>query len=240
MSLTLGLRGSPQSSLSDPSSDSIPFQQQGAVDWVSLGSHAVRASIDVIPRISTAGVDPWTLVVGRAIGGSFEWRHVGRERFDAALQSRVCIPGFKEVLWFGVGIKNIVDVLASTDQGAACAALCSCLSECYSVPFSAGVLVEMTKSAGAPEDTTPSLQQWRALINSCAGIFAASNFGIRAEHFMGLDGEARIANNAFANVSDRGERGEGRGAVGVVYHQEKQLPKHCSILENCQRVCCTR
>jgi hypothetical protein len=71
--------------------------------------------------------------------------------------------------------------LASTDQGAACAALCSCLLECYSVPFSAGVLVEMTKSAGAPEDTTPSLQQWRVLINSCAGIFAASNFGISVD-----------------------------------------------------------
>ena len=57
-------------------------------------------------------------------------------------------------------------------------------------------MIEMTQAAGAPEKLSPSLQQWRELVDSCAGLVANSTFGIHAEHFMKLDGHRKIADYA--------------------------------------------
>ena len=192
MSFTLGVRDRTASG-QRPTNAIGQFQQQGTVDWTRLAFASVSSSISILSRVSLANVDPYTIFASQVVAGDLAWSEEGRERFDAALRSSQGIPGYHKALWFGFGVKHIIDVLTSTEQGARCAALCACLSECYTVSYASGVMAEMVKASKFPLDTTPSLQQWRALVDSCAGILAASPFGIRAEFFMHFDGEPYVA-----------------------------------------------
>jgi hypothetical protein len=79
--LTIRDRTAPGSS-NESATDPIHFQQQGTVDWTSLTKNTVSASIDVLSRISAAGIDPYTIVVSRAVGGRLVWSSLGRKRFD--------------------------------------------------------------------------------------------------------------------------------------------------------------
>lgn len=49
------------------SSAVVPFAQQGSVDWVALSNASAHFSVGVLARLSKAGIDPFTLQVGRAI-----------------------------------------------------------------------------------------------------------------------------------------------------------------------------
>ena len=140
------------------------------------------------------------------VAGDLVWSEQGRERFDTALRSSYGVPGYHKALWFGLGIKHIIEVLTSTEQGARCSALCACLAECYTVSYASGVLFEMVKALKIDVDTVPSLQQWPALVDSCAGLLAKSLFGIRTEQFMHLDGEAHVAgdNSCYEHQQTRG------------------------------------
>ena len=113
------------------------------------------------------------------------------------------------MLWFGFGVKHPATALVATEQGTICAALCSCLAECYSTSFAAEILLEMTRAARELDEMTPSLIQWHSLVRSCAGLVAKSTFGIEAEQMMRLAGDQRVANlNRRAGeglfVADRG------------------------------------
>ncbi len=113
------------------------------------------------------------------------------------------------MLWFGFGVKHIATALVATEQGTICAALCSCLAECYSTNFAAEILMEMTKEARELDEMTPSLLQWHNLVKSCAGLVTKSTFGIEAEQMMRLAGDWRVAvSNRRAGegffVADRG------------------------------------
>ena len=107
----------PQGSLSGSNSELVPFQQTRTIDWANLGNSSINASLNVLARISKANIDGLTIVVGRAIGGLFEWKDIGRERFDQALHSCKGMAGYKNVLWFGFGIEHITHVLTSHRSG---------------------------------------------------------------------------------------------------------------------------
>ena len=64
---------------------SAPFQQQGSVDWVELSSRSVQFSIAVLARLSRAGIDPFTLQVGRAICANFSLQPIAQERITDAI-----------------------------------------------------------------------------------------------------------------------------------------------------------
>ena len=181
------------SSVPASGSDHVRFQQQGQVDWTNLSTNSLNASIQVLSRISAAGIDPFTIVIGQAIGGSLLWRDPRRRRFDEALQQCHGLASYRNILWFGFGVKHIAHIITATDQGATCAALCACLAECYSTTFTAGILMEMTKASKPSTETVPSLAQWRSLVDSCAGLVTNSTFGVRAEQLMRLEGNTRIA-----------------------------------------------
>ena len=170
------------------------FAQQGTIDWTSLARTSLNASVDVLARISAFNVDPYTIIVGRVIVGSLRCSSLGLERFNDAVRQSKGLASYRNVLWFGFGIKHIVHVLSATEEGEACAALLACLSECYSVSHVATILVEMTKIVRMKQSTLtpPSLQQWRDLVDSCAGLVAKSNFAIHAEHLMSLDGNSTL------------------------------------------------
>ena len=187
-----------------PDSEAVPFQQQGTVDWTLLGKTGITAALGILGRISAANVDGLTVVVARAIGSHFAWHGIGRERFDQAVNSCTGVATYHKALWIGFGIRHTVHVMASTDQGAVCAALCVCLAECYTVPYVAGVMLEITQQSGAPDELSPSLQQWRMLVESCAGLVSKSTFGLHAEHFMKFDGQKRVSGNSGHYRDGRG------------------------------------
>ncbi len=196
-------------SSSNTNSGAVSFQQQGSVDWTALSSNSLHASVQILSRISAAGIDPFTIVMGQAVCGTLVWGAEGRKRFDQALQKCRGLAGYRNILWLGFGIKHVLSILTSTEQGATCAALCSCLAECYGSDLAAEIMLEMTKASKPTTETVPSLVQWRNLVNSCAGLVATSTFSIRAEQLMRLAGESRIAlegRRAQAN-SWRGDRG---------------------------------
>lgn len=118
------------------------FPQQGTVDWTKLAFTSVRSSINILSRVSLANVDTYTIFVSQVVAGGLLWSEEDRERFDMALRSSHGVPGYQNALWFGFGIKHIIDVLKSTEQGARCAALCACLAECYTVSYASGMLPE--------------------------------------------------------------------------------------------------
>ena len=189
-------------SSSQTTSGAVNFQQQGSVDWTALSSNSLHASVQILSRISAAGIDPFTIVMGQAVCGTLVWGSEGRKRFDQALQKCRGLAGYRNVLWFGFGVKHVASILTSTEQGATCAALCSCLAECYGSDLAANIILEMTKASKPTTETVPSLVQWRNLINACAGLVTASTFSIRAEQLMRLAGRSRIAPNERSGKLD--------------------------------------
>ena len=187
----------------------VQFPQQGSLDWISLGSQSGTLSIQLIQRISAAGIDGYTVLVGRAVCGTLVCGSGGRLRFLKALELCKGLAGYRSILWFGFGVKHIATALVSTEQGTTCAALCACLAECYSTNFAAEILMEMTREAKESDEMMPSLLQWHDLVRSCAGLVTRSTFGVHAEQMMRLAGDWRIANTnrrAAADffVADRG------------------------------------
>ena len=187
----------------------LAFQQQGSLDWTSLAANGGTLSIQLLQRISAAGIDPYTALVGQAVCGSLRCGSGGRKRFIQALESCKGLAGYRNALWFGFGVRHIATALVASEQGATCAALCSCLAECYSTHFAAEVLMEMTKASTDSSETIPSLLQWHNLVKSCAGLVTKSTFGIQAEQMMRLVGDLRIASplrryTTGAFIGDRG------------------------------------
>lgn len=190
----------------------VNFAQQGSVDWTALVSGGGNLSVQLLQRISAAGIDPFTIVVGQTVCGKFLWGPDGRKRFDEALQRCRGLAGYRNALWFGFGVRHVASILTATDQGAICAALCACIAECYTSDYAAEVLMEMTKIS-QPFEITPSLVQWRNLVNSCAGLVTNSTFGIRAETFMRLVGDWRL--NSW-----QGRPGPWTGYRGAAHQRE--------------------
>lgn len=129
----------------------------------------------------------------------------GRKRFLDALQQCRGSAGYRNVLWFGFGVKHIAYELSATDQGATCAALCACLAECYSADFTAEVLMEMTRAFKEADVTIPSLIQWHNLVKACGGLVTNSTFPLRAEKFMRLvdDGQRHYyGSRGFAHKAE--------------------------------------
>ena len=171
----------------------VAFQQQGSLDWTSLAASGGTLSLQLLQRISAAGIDPYTALVGQAVCGSLRCGSGGRTRFLQALESCKGLAGYRNALWFGFGVRHIATALVASEQGTTCAAICSCLVECYSTHFAAEILMEMTKASTDSSETIPSLLQWHNLVKSCAGLVTKSTFGIKAEQMMRLVGEFRIA-----------------------------------------------
>ena len=119
------------------------FQQQGTLDWVNLSKEAISFSFNVLSRLSAAGVDPYTLTVGQAIGNNFRLSAVGWRNVEAAIANLKAYPGFAEIIWYGFGLKTLPKLLATTEQGTVFLALCAALSECYHRDVAAEILFEL-------------------------------------------------------------------------------------------------
>lgn len=171
-----------------PSSGLANFAQQGSVDWVSLSNSTLSFSVEVLSRFSKAGVEMVTVAVGQAIFSAYNIPPEGQKRLSDAVSKLQAFSSYGKVLWFGFGIKHVVRSLCETEQGAACAAMCACLSVSYDTFYASKVLKELADACLTPTTLTPALSQWAALINVCAGAVTDSKFPVLVEGFSSLVG----------------------------------------------------
>jgi hypothetical protein len=162
------------------------FSQQGQVDWVGLANHSVSFTVGVLSRLSKAGVDPLTVVMGRTLFCNMSLSKEGQERVFDALSSLKSFSSFGQVLWFGFGVRHVVHEITGTEEGMTCVAISAALQVSYNSLFAAEVFRELSQSHGAPDSLLPALHQWRALVEVSAGVLTASKFPRL------LDGFARI------------------------------------------------
>lgn len=159
-----------------PQNASPAFSQQGSVDWVELSSRSVHFSVAVLARLSKAGVDPFTLQVGKAICFNLGLEPKGQEKISDAILKLKKYSSYGDLIWFGFGVKHIVTDLAETEEGLTLVALCAALTSTYDSLFAARVLRELCILCKAPQSFTPALRQWKALVELCAGILTSSHF----------------------------------------------------------------
>lgn len=168
------------------SSNSNTFAQQGTVDWTMLSGSTVNFTVEVLARLSKAGVELITVAVGQAMFTGFNLDPDGQKRFSDALSRLKAFSSYGSVMWFGFGVKHIVRTLSETEQGLTCAAICACLSLSYNKFFCSKVLKSLADQQRAPNSLMPSLSQWAALVNICSGAVLDSQFPRLVEGYSRL------------------------------------------------------
>ncbi|KFY02187.1 hypothetical protein O988_02339 [Pseudogymnoascus sp. VKM F-3808] len=157
-------------------SSSDAFAQQGTVDWTRLSASTVNFTIEVLGRLSKAGVEPLTVAMGQGIFSCFHLDPDGEKRFSDAIARLKAFSSYGNAMWFGFGVKHIVRTLSETEQGATCGAICACLSVSYDKFFCSKVLKALADQQRTPNSLMPSLSQWAALVNICSGAVLGSRF----------------------------------------------------------------
>ena len=175
------------------------FQQQGSVDWVELSGRSVSFSVAVLARLSKAGIDPFTLQVGRAICTNFSLDPVAQQRIFEAIQALRKFGSYGDIIWFGFGVKHVVNDLAETEQGLTLVALCAALSSTYNSLFGAQVLRGLCGLCKAPQDFSPAIRQWKILVELCSGILNVGHFALLLDGFRRVVSGGRTVPDLVAN-----------------------------------------
>ena len=175
------------------------FQQQGTVDWVELSGRSVNFSVAVLARLSKAGIDPFTLQVGRAICTNFSLDPVAQQRISKAIQALRKFGSYRNIMWFGFGVKDVVTDLTETEQGLTLVALCAALSSTYNSLFGAHVLRDLCGLCKAPQDFSPAIRQWKIFVELCSGILNVGHFALLLDGFRRLVSGGRNAPDLAAN-----------------------------------------
>ncbi|KAF5610863.1 hypothetical protein F25303_14519 [Fusarium sp. NRRL 25303] len=156
----------------------VGFQQQGTVDWISMANGTVGFSVDVLSRLSKAGVEALTIYAARAIFTNIRLGEVGERRLNDALEAAKAFPSVSNILWFGFGVKHIIRSMQESSEGLACLGICASLTEQYSTVIAAKVLRELFLLYSPPADLTPTLRQWISLVEASEGLLGPTDFGL--------------------------------------------------------------
>ena len=170
----------------------LAFPQQGQIDWVAFGRTIYSASFAVMQRLAAAGVQPITHGAGLALAYRFQVSDIGTRRMNEALESLRIYPAFDAVILFGFGYQSFVKLLAETELGIRCIALCSCLVETHSEELAAWVLRELWSTNKFPKEYEPSYAQFLALVKANAGVVAGTTFGETVYIMLGEDRKSTI------------------------------------------------
>lgn len=100
----------------------------------------MQISVAVLARLSKAGVDPFTLQVGKAACFNIALGPPGQERISDEIFKLKKYSSYGELIWFGFGVKQIVTDLAETEEGMTLVGLCTALTTTYDSLFTARVL----------------------------------------------------------------------------------------------------
>ena len=190
----MSVRNEPTSSRSEVVvvNSGLGFPQTGSWDWVSLGKTVTTFSVNALARYCGAKVNPYTVVVGRAMCKVFQLAPAGRRNMEKALASLKSVSSINSALYFGFGVQSPLHLLAETEEGTCCLAICAALRECYHENVAVEVLLELARSFTAvPGEYMPSSLEWKALLQLCSGALAQTSISIRAEHFMSLFRETK-------------------------------------------------
>lgn len=180
---------------------SARFQQQGSVDWVELSGRSVQFSVAMLARLSKAGIDPFTLQVGRAICTNFSLHPIAQGRISDAILALKKFGSYGDVIWFGFGVKHVVTDLAETEEGLTLVALCAALSTTYDALYGARVLRQLCYLCKAPQLFTPAIRQWKIFVELCAGILTTGHFVLVLDGFRRLVSGGRKRSRIEANRS---------------------------------------
>lgn len=180
------------------------FAQTGQVDWVAFGNTLWSTSSAVLQRFASAGVQPVTYGAVLALASQFQLDRVGKQRMHNALKSLHGVAGLERLLWFGFGVRSFVQVMADTDMGVKCVALCSCLVEVHGEDASAWILEELWRLHGYPQEYLPSHSQFTALVKACAGVLTRTSFSRITDRMLGhmLDADATRILPHISNIED--------------------------------------
>lgn len=148
-------------------------------------------TIDVLSRLSRAGVDPITFEVGRVVCRDLTLGPLAQKPVYEALSTLQSFSSYGKVIWFGFGVRNVVHDLASTEQGMTCVAICAALRVSYHTS-AAAVLRELSQRFGAPDGLLPALHQWEALLRVCTGALSASKFPRLVDGFSRIVAPSRL------------------------------------------------
>ncbi|RPA74274.1 hypothetical protein BJ508DRAFT_418711 [Ascobolus immersus RN42] len=162
----------------------VGFTTQGAVNWDSAASSTLSYTVGLLGRLSTRGVDIYTVTVGQTgIGGLFSLSDLGRKRVDEVMRKASCFSTFTKGLYVGIGMEHVSLLLAKTKNGQNFLVLANCLTEVYDSEFSANVMARIFDEA-FPNDPAPSTAQWVSLLKSASGVLATTHFSRYVEIFM--------------------------------------------------------
>lgn len=154
------------------------FQQQGTVDWTAVAGGTVGFSVDVLSRLSKAGVEALTIYSAMAIFSNVKLGRLGESRLDQALRKIDAFPSVNKALWFGFGVKHVIRSMQESAEGLAFLGICACLTKEFSTVLSAKIIRELFLLYNPPAEPTPALRQWTALVEACEGLLAPTEFGL--------------------------------------------------------------
>ncbi|KAM0185589.1 hypothetical protein ACHAPI_012095 [Fusarium lateritium] len=161
-----------------PPSTAVGFQQQGTIDWTTVANGTVSFSVKVLSQLSKAGVEALTICAARAIFSNVKLGNNGELRLHRALQNIRAFPSIDKVLWFGFGVRHIIWNMQESAEGLACLAICASLTESYTTTAAAKIMRDLFLVYKPPSELTPSLSQWKALVEASEGLLAPTEFGL--------------------------------------------------------------
>jgi hypothetical protein len=157
---------------------------------VAVSNTTFSASVAFLGRLASAGLEPLTVQIARAISFYIPISSDGEKRLNEAT-SRMRTSTIGKVIKFGFGVQNILQTLLQTSQGASSVALMGCLCEGHTPSYAAEVVYELLKITGIPLEITPSFSQWEIYAQLCAGTFRTSTFGKQIQQLRrNLDGRS--------------------------------------------------
>ena len=184
------------------------FPQSGSWSMLDIAKLPVQHAVAMLSRYAAGRVNPYTALVGEAIGLTFRMGRQGRLNIENALSKLSAVNTLGNALEIGFGIEDLTRTMARSEGGAMQLGLCAALKECFSDDIAIEVLLEYARATKADSQWMPSNLEWRNLLEACAGALAASTFSLRAEHFMGLaKGEPRLSTYGSHNATPEVARG---------------------------------
>ncbi|KAK5197040.1 hypothetical protein LTR72_000268 [Exophiala xenobiotica] len=151
----------------------------------------VNTTLGALSRYSAARVDQYAAMVGEGLCQNFRLTMKSRMDIERAINELKVVGTLGDTLEFGFGIQDVVRLMARSERGCICLALCAALKESYSDDMAVEILLEMARLVKIDGQYMPSSQSWKDLLNACAGTLSTSRFTKLAEHLMHSAGDDR-------------------------------------------------
>jgi hypothetical protein len=175
---------------------------------LDIAKLTVQLSVRILSRYAAGRVNTHTVLVAEAMGMAFRMGKNGKASVEQAFSKLTAVSTLGNSLSIGFGIEDFTREMIRSEAGAMQMGLCAALKECYSDDIAIEVMLEYARQTKAQGQWMPSNMEWRNLLDACAGSLAASNFALRAEHFMQLaKGERRLGAYGAVEAMPKKRRG---------------------------------